>query len=200
MAIPVLQSCQAYLRKIYRERLEYDFHSDLNALVTGRAPVWKTVSTTSMVAENASEEDPAGLVLDPEVGIILYLLPFKKGALLPPHVNQALRIRSQLSVERNYGNIARQEGDPFGQWRVTVCWLVAGEELRKDWLTQITEMRRETVFSEEISLDAVFFGSTDEHEKTLQAHGFPCLLLTTREILRKAEKNAVNRPRIHVGG
>jgi len=55
---------------------------------------------------------------------------------------------------------------------------------RETWTDQIMEVRRETAFSEEISMDALFIGP-GAIEPQIETYRFPRLLLTTREVLKK---------------
>jgi energy-coupling factor transporter ATP-binding protein EcfA2 len=92
-------------------------------------------------------------------------------------------LRSQLSTERNYTGPITDASDPRGSWRVVLHWLVdAGA--KEEWTEQIMAVRRETAFSEELSFDAILL--TAGNIKTqIEEYGFPRLLITTREVLKK---------------
>ncbi len=126
------------------------------------------------------------MLLDGEIGLLLYLLPFSLDIPMRSQVVRSLALRSQLAIERNYTGAPTPAADANGSWRVVINWLVVGPEQKDDWLDQITEMRRETSFSEEVGLDAIFFENGDV-ERDVECYGFPDLLLTTREVLRKPQ-------------
>ncbi len=191
MGIRILQSCRSYLDRAYRERLGYSVE-EASSSTESRNPVWRTVAAADFTSDGATVAEAAGLLLDPEVGILLYLVPFLENTRVSAHVNRALRIRSQLSVERNYSATPVADSDPFGAWRVSICWLVPPETGKRRWLEQVIELRKRTMFSEEVSLDAVFL-TTGNEEKALESHGFPCLLMTARQILQKKEMGDVTQ-------
>ena len=58
------------------------------------------------------------------------------------------------------------------------------QERLEKWVAEITDVRRETAFSEELSMDAIFLSDGDI-DAQLTAHGLPRLLLTTREVFKK---------------
>ncbi len=192
MGVRILQSCRTYLDRAYRERLGYTVGEVLGNPISDHNPVWRTVSAADFTSDGTAVTEAAGLLLDPEVGILLYLVPFLENTRVSAHVNRALRIRSQLSVERNYSAAPAADRDPFGAWRVSICWLVPSETGKSRWLEQVIELRKGTMFSEEVSLDAVFLISGNE-EKAIELHGFPCLLMTARQILQKKEMGDVTQ-------
>ncbi len=181
MSERLLQTCRDYFTRSYRERLGHELKQVLDG--AGPDPAWRTVSTSDFTSAPTAEADAAGLLLDPEVGVLLYLIPFVEDTRVSVHVNCALRIRSRLSVERNYSAEPPRGRDPAGAWRVALLWLVP-EANKSDWMEQVIKLRRGTMFSEEVSLDAVFYVAGAE-SAAIEAHGFPCLLLSTRQILRK---------------
>jgi energy-coupling factor transporter ATP-binding protein EcfA2 len=114
---------------------------------------------------------------------LAYILPFSGKTVLKKQIARALTLRSRLSIERNFtGGPANTDDDP-GAWRIVLHWLVNMKE-RGVWTDQIMEIRRETGFSEEISMDAIFIDAGPV-EPQIERYGFPRLLLTTREVLKK---------------
>jgi hypothetical protein len=185
MASDLLERCRIYLAKSYSEKLNYELASSLEALNSGRQPVWRCVRSDDLTTEaDAKAENAAGVVLDPEIGVLLYLLVFTETTDLRKQVLRALNLRSQLSAERNYKGKASMDDDLRGAWRVVIHWLVDSEKLKKDWIEQIIEVRRETAFSEEVSFDAIFSCNGD-FDAQMEQHGFPRLLITTREVFKK---------------
>lgn len=176
--------CRDVLAAAYRAQLGLEFGHSVSEIGRLKKPVWRTVSGDDLTSERSSNSiDNAGLLLDPEVGILAYILPFGQTTVLKKQIARALTLRSRLSIERNYtGGAADSEDDP-GAWRIVLHWLVNDAE-REAWTDQIMEVRRETAFSEEISMDALFI-SAGSIEKQIEGYGFPRLLLTTREVLKK---------------
>jgi hypothetical protein len=182
-----LQRCRSYLSDNYREKLGYELADSIAELSKERYPVWRFIAANDLTSEvKPKASGAAGLLLDPEIGILAYFLPFDATTPMRKQILRALALRSQLSTERNYSGTATDTSDPQGAWRVVIHWLVASDHAT--WIDQIMEVRRETAFSEELSMDAVFLQGKDVDE-ALREHGFPRLLLTTRQVLRKPHIN-----------
>jgi energy-coupling factor transporter ATP-binding protein EcfA2 len=192
MPADLLQTCRAHLEKNYREKLGTGFSDSVADLEKARQPVWRFVAASDLTTEmQPGGEGVAGLLLDPEIGLLFYLLPFDAEANIRQQIVRALALRSQLSTERNYTGQPTAESDARGAWRVVVHWLVC-HGAREKWIAQIMDVRRETAFSEELSLDAIFLDN-GEVEPHLAAHGFPRLLLTTREVFKKQRLDEMTR-------
>jgi len=176
--------CRDTLAVAYRAKLGLEFGHSVSEVGELKKPVWRTVSGDDLISERSADSaDKAGLLLDPEIGILAYVLPFSGKTVLKKQIARALTLRSRLSIERNYtGGPADVDDDP-GAWRIVLHWLVNIAE-RETWTDQIMEIRRETAFSEEISMDAIFIGP-GAIEPQIEDYGFPRLLLTTREVLKK---------------
>jgi hypothetical protein len=178
-----IQRCRSFLADNYREKLGYELATSIDELGKERSPVWRFVAADDLTSEvKPKAPGAAGLLLDPEIGILAYFLPFDTTTPMRKQILRALALRSQLSAERNYTGMATGASDPNGAWRVVIHWLVTSD--RAKWIDQIMEVRRETAFSEELSMDAVFLGNGNI-EEAFRDHGFPRLLLTTRHVLRK---------------
>ena len=176
--------CRDALVAAYRAKLGLEFGHSVSEIGEMKKPVWRTVSGDDLTSERSADStDKAGLLLDPEIGLLAYILPFNGATVLKKQIARALTLRSRLSIERNYtGELADADNDP-GAWRVVLHWLVNVAE-RQKWTDQIMEVRRETAFSEEISMDALFI-EVGSIEPQIESYGFPRLLLTTREVLKK---------------
>jgi hypothetical protein len=182
-----LQRCRAYLADNYREKLGYELAGSIADLGKERCPVWRFVEANDLTSEvKPKVAGAAGLLLDPEIGILAYFLPFDATTLMRKQILRALALRSQLSAERNYTGTTTDASDPQGAWRVVIHWLVTSDHAT--WIDQIMDVRRETAFSEELSMDAVFLQGRNVDE-ALREHGFPRLLLSTRQVLRKSRIN-----------
>jgi len=179
-----LEICRDFLEKAYHERLGISFSSSIAEIGQGRQPVWRTVSDMDLTTEVENRvPGAAGLLLDPEIGLLSYILPFNNKTSLHKQIVRALGLRSQLSVERNYSGSRPNKGDSRGAWRVAVHWLVRIGSI-DEWTSQIEKVRRESAFSEELSLDAIFVTNEDLRTQ-IARYGFPRLLITTREVFKK---------------
>jgi hypothetical protein len=176
--------CRDVLTAAYRAKLGLEFGQSVSGIGALKKPVWLTVSSDDLTSERpADSTDKAGLLLDPEIGILAYILPFSGKTVLRNQIARALKLRSRLSIERNYTGAAADADDDPGAWRIVLHWLVNAAE-RETWTDQIMEVRRETAFSEEISMDALFITAGPVQEQ-IESYGFPRLLITTREVLKK---------------
>lgn len=179
-----LEICREVLEKAYEDQLGIPFSSSIAEIGQGRHPVWRTVSDNDLTSElQPNATGAAGLLLDPEIGLLLYILPFRTKTSLHRQIVRALALRSQLSVERNYSGPLKEKSDSRGAWRVAVNWLVP-VSASSSWSDQIEKVRRDTAFSEELSLDAIFL-TNDDLRSQIVRYGFPRLLITTREVFKK---------------
>ena len=179
-----LEVCREVLETAYREKLGITFSHSIAKIGQERQPVWRNVSDTDLTSElQPHSSGSAGLLLDPEIGLLLYILPFHSKTNLHKQIVRALALRSQLSVERNYSGSRGDNSDQRGSWRVAIHWLVP-LNIRLVWTNQIEKIRRDTAFSEELSLDAIFLTDDDARNQIVR-HGFPRLLITTREVFKK---------------
>lgn len=184
MPIDKLQSCREFLENAYRVKLGIKFATSIAEIGKGRQPIWRTVADDDLTSElQPMATGAAGLLLDPEIGLLAYILPFHSDTVLRKHIKRALALRSQLSIERNYTGALTDSSDSRGAWRVAVHWLV-DFGAKQAWIDQIMDVRRETGFSEEITFDAIFLTAGNVEAK-IKEYGFPRLLLTTREVLKK---------------
>jgi hypothetical protein len=179
-----LQLCRNVLERTYREKLGLEFSRSIAEIGKGRQPVWRIVSADDLTSEiRPAAAGAAGLLLDPEIGLLSYILPFDQSTNLRKQVKLALGLRSRLSTERNLTSSDPEHRDPYGAWRVVLCWLV-DESARHGWSSEVMAVRRETGFSEELSFDAIFLNDAGI-EAQIEEYGFPRLLLTTREVFKK---------------
>lgn len=185
MAADLLQACRSYLAKAYREQLGFELSSSLSAIKQGRCPAWRYVSPEDLTSEqDPSDSRTAGLLLDPEIGVLCYILPFEHGKQTRAQIKRALALRSQLSAEHRYEGQFTEDSDPNGSWRIAMLWLVTTPDAKQGWVAEMIRVRRDTAFSEELSLDVVQLART-RIERDLDDYGFPRLLLTTREVFQR---------------
>jgi hypothetical protein len=187
MRAKLLEKCREYLEQEYRGKLGIDFSGSIDRLKSGRQPVWRFVSSEDLISEiQPDSPSAAGLLLDPEIGLLTYFLPFSPASDLRTHLLCALALRSRLAIEaaRNAERLDFDTGDIRGAWRVVQHWLVEAED-EDAWTRQVAEVRRENRFSEEVPLDAIFLDPKTGLENQLRCHGFPRLLLTVRELFKR---------------
>ncbi len=192
MPANLLERCRDYLQTAYREKLGTEFSDSLCQLETGRQPVWRFVSADDLTSETPPDERAVGALLDPEIGVLFYLAPFGSRTNLRQQIICAVALGSRLSIQARSTIETTQSGDPRGAWRVVVHWLVDARDSQA-WIKEVAEVRRETPFSEDVSLDALFLRPDEDLENQLGRHGFPRLLLETREVLRKRSMEEVSR-------
>ena len=192
MPANLLERCRDYLQTAYRNKLGVEFSDSLCQLETGRQPVWRLVSADDLTSETPPGERAVGALLDPEIGVLFYLAPFDSRTNLRQQIICAAALGSRLSIQAQSTIEGTQNGDPRGAWRVVVHWLVDLGD-RRSWIKEVAEVRRDTAFSEDVSLDAVFLHRDGDLENQLERHGFPRLLLETREVLRKRRIDDVTR-------
>ncbi len=180
----ILQICRQVLENAYRTKLGIEFGNTINDIKKGSQPVWLDVSDDDLTSKPSSTESKAGLLLDPEIGILTYILPFHEKNDLRSQIKRALALRSQLSIERNYNDKIADSDDERGAWRIILHWLV-NESMKSKWIDQIMAVRRDTGYSEELTFEALFLTS-NEPKADIERYGFPRLLLTTREVFKKA--------------
>jgi hypothetical protein len=179
-----LEVCRSVLEDAYREKLGIEFGSSIVEVGKGRSPVWLTVSGDDLTSQTETMvSGAAGLVLDPEIGLLAYIIPFNAKSHLRAQIKCALALRSQLSTERNYTGPITDLSDSRGPWRVVLHWLV-DIDAKETWIDQIMSVRRETAFSEEVSFEAILL-TAGELKAQVEKYSFPRLLLTTREVLKK---------------
>src|SRR5436190_15953470 len=133
----VISACYAFLQEQYRTLLDTPLLAE-----DGEGPRWRLVSAENLQVAPTSEEHQVGVIQDDEIGILLFLIPYKPGG-LESQINQALKLRSLLLPDRNYtGREAPGIGeDPYGPWRVVLHWLVPTDR-KLGWTTEVMNRRR----------------------------------------------------------
>ncbi len=196
MTANLIQECRDYLQKAYRDKLGVHFSDSISQIQTGRQPVWRWVSPDDLLTEVEPASSGAfGLLLDPEIGLLCYLAPFNPATDLRRQITCAVALRARLSIDyrEEMGQSGQpNSGDPRGAWQIVLHWLVEPAD-RDDWIRDVAELRRESRFSEAVSLDAVFIDEQEDIERQLAQHGFPRLLLVTREVFRKKRADELER-------
>lgn len=143
-------------------------------------PVWRWVKAANLRTP-APPEDPAsaGALLDAELGLVLFVVPFAPQDDLAAQVAAALNLQSSLQP----ASPPSGPSDEAGPWQVALYWLVEASA-RSDWEDQMAELRQRPGCADELIFDAVFY-SPDNLQQALEAHGLPRLMLTARLVLSK---------------
>ncbi len=179
----ILRTCKEAITELYRKNLEIELAAIRTDSSGMNAPQWMDVSEEDLTSvPEGSDVNPAVLIIDPEIGILYYLLSFDKKTKTRKQIKRALGIRSQLTAERNYIGSPTGDCDKNGSWRIILHWLV-NEPDQKTWIDGIVSIRSETGFSEELSFDVTFID--DSSAPRFSEMDFPHLLLTVRSILKK---------------
>jgi len=153
-------------------------------------PSWRLVSDADLRSP-ATAANAAGALVDPELGLVMFVLPFRPEQKLEPAVKAALSLQAELQPAPGTGSPAAQlelrrpasatrEAAP---WQTALVWLVEGSA-RANWEAQIGQLRHSSTFSEELALDAIFY-EPNQMPAALAGHGWPRLLLVLRQVLRK---------------
>ena len=140
-----------------------------------KKPQWRTVSASDFLKSGKN----AGLLLEPQIGLALFVLEHQRGNDLNAEIRQALKVSDKLQPAYQ-----PNKPDEWGAWQVGLLWLVEEGDLAQDWKSAIAERRKQSGFSEEVALDAVFFDALDGIQTAVSAHGLPQLLLQTRKLFR----------------
>jgi energy-coupling factor transporter ATP-binding protein EcfA2 len=187
-----LETCRHYLADLYRQKLGYELVEGTQTPGPTRHVIWRTISahdlTSSVVAKDGSA---AGLLMDYEVGVLLYILPYRDGADIRSQITRALALRSRLLAETNYMGAKTDATDEYGDWRIVLHWLVE-ERLQNDWFRGVIELRKQTAFTEDIPLDVILVDEASL-EQSLAQHGFPRLMLTIRQLLKKKQRSEIEQ-------
>jgi len=176
-----LEGCENWLVRQYKDVLGVNL-SD--------GPVQLRWLSADSLAQEVQRDDARNIVVDdPEIGWLLFLLPYDPSQ-IERQVNEALGFRSKLLRESNYTGVdsASEKDDQYSSWRIGLVWLVS-ESSWDGWQQQIMGLRRESGAAEEISFDSVRIRE-NEVQKALDLNGLPRLLLHTRAILQKTPEAA----------
>lgn len=181
-----IDAVNEYLTGLYRQ-LHVGFVG-LEEVDSSRFPQWQPLDEDLAPVTGRSEN---ACLLDPEVGVALYLLRFTvgpgevSGTDVRAQVARAIGFRSQLLPRR----IQTESSDELGSWRIVLLWLVDRAQ-RADWQEQVSVLRRDTAHLDELPVDAIVADAGNWVE-AVKEHGLPRLLLRTRRVLRMENTHAV---------
>ncbi len=182
MSKQILEECKKYLVTKYAwlyDNEDFKFGSDINS----EFPSWLYVDLKDFgkPVKNDSDELPAGLVVDPDIGVLLYIIPYVKDQDVKAKITNALRIRSELLPDSNHSP-DNKIIDAGGSWRVVLCWLLESNEM-DTWIKNISSLRKDTAYLEEIPVDFIAREHTDRWGSAFNTYAFPRLLFQTRKAL-----------------
>lgn len=181
-----IEATRAFLFDRYRELFDPTF--DFAVVYDTDRPSWFWVN------EDLDPQDSAGanaLLLDPEVGVALFLLGFRSqgekqaGTNVRAQVARGVGLRSRLLPRR----LPPSQGDARGSWRVVIHWFVEREGA-DSWRRQVSDLRRDTAHLDELPVDAIV-SSDGDWSTAVRLHAFPRLLLRTRRVLRITSADAL---------
>ena len=163
----------------YQTRLDLVLQSKLSRYEEWQNPVWEWHDENLVPLQ--SESDASGAVIaDPEIGVCLLLQRFSPSAELASQIKKALQYRSAMLPSRRKGAELK---DRLGEWRVVLYWLCELQDV-SSWISQISFLRQETAYFEEIPVDVVI-NTQDNWRHSIAEHEFPRLLFNVREAVRK---------------
>lgn len=117
------------------------------------------------------------LILDPQVGVALFMLSFDDDVDIRAQLAKAINYRTRLLRKQ----IEISESDERGGWRVILHWFVDGKN-RDFWIESAARMRSDTAHLEELPIDAIFCND-DDWDNAIEKHGIPRLMFRTRKVL-----------------
>jgi energy-coupling factor transporter ATP-binding protein EcfA2 len=182
-----LNDCKKFLESRYRSLL--GLPAGFADSIRSDAPAWLSVSLNDL-GKTSKEGHQAAALVDPEIGTLLYLLEYVSGQDIVPLIVRALSLRSRFLVRQE--NSEAKESDPLGSWRVAVYWLVSDRGLLQEWERDVARLRAEAPHTEEIPIDSICLGENG-WARAFEKHGFPRLLLNTRQVLKISNRAEVER-------
>lgn len=177
-----IETIKTYLTKNYKNLYDDSFSFCESLEQTQTKPTWLWVDEQ---LKTTTQQQDGGLVIDPEIGVCLFILPYNSQQ-LNTQIAKALKYRSQLLFE-----YSPEFADVHGMWNIIVHWYVEEKDFG-DWVKQVANIRRESSQIEEVPIDAIIYKQT-EIQNALERHRIPRLLLQTRSILSKEKYDDVEK-------
>ena len=160
-----IKMLRMYLSKLYRSTLGLEMVEDL--LERSNNPVWL-------------DRGASAWMLDRDIGLALRIEVFHSKS---AGLNEAIQdVLGRVALLQPRTDISDAEIDPLGMWQLAIIWIIEDPKLEDSWRAAISEVRKESGFSEEIGLDALIVSS--DFESACRSHGFPQLLLNVRRVLQ----------------
>lgn len=151
---------------------------------SAKFPSWIAVNEDLSKGDLNSQN---ALLLDPEIGIALFFLRYIGGETnVRAQMSRAISYRSQLLPKR----LSEEKSDSNGSWRVVIHWLV-DESGEFEWQEQVSVLRRDTSYLEELPVDAIVCNTAGNWDSSILKHDLPRLLLKTRKVLKMQSPDSV---------
>src|SRR5688572_26155447 len=109
-----LKEFEGFIKARYERRLGIALQI---GAISADLPSWVHVDTSNFLKVVRGDSD-AGVLLDPEIGLAIFVVVYRGGDLQADFVN-ALAVSSRLLTAR-----PSDRADPNGGWRVGVMWLI----------------------------------------------------------------------------
>lgn len=156
------------------------FHDDYSPLIPG----WINIDEDLCRLKGESQN---GLLLDPKIGVAFFLIRYIEGSTnVRAQMSKAIAYRSKLLPKR----LSESKCDIHGSWRVIIHWLV-DEADEANWQNQVSVIRRDTSYLEELPVDCIVCSSKVDWCTTVSQHDLPRLLLRTRKVLAMQSTDTV---------
>jgi hypothetical protein len=171
-----LSTVRDYLATRYRAELGQSLGDGQTASIG--APAWRLVRAVDLRSPaEPNSHDVAGVLLDAELGLVLFFLPYAAGC------DVRTQARAAASLQESLGPLSSPNPPPddLGSWQVALHWLVEAAD-RASWEADLAQLRQATALAEELSLDALFY-TPGQLEAKLEEHGLPRLWFTARQVL-----------------
>lgn len=160
-----LEEFRSYLAQRYISVLGLQLTNDPREI--SRNPIW------------IHQNDGAWL-LDRELGLALRIVPFNNAN---QNLNEVIQIvLRKVTLLQPRSDLEKEQADLLGMWQLGIIWVVEKPNLGDVWRTSIAMVRKESGFSEELGLDAIFVNGL-ELAKACDEHGLPQLLLNVRRLI-----------------
>jgi hypothetical protein len=169
-----LASVMQWVEEAYRSQLGAEVRDVDAADVSSSIAVWRKSSV-----ENSTTVE----LLDRELGVWVRFEAFGRDVVLEV-LSEGVERGIQWGLRELAALAPRQKtvaSDDRGGWQIHLVWLVP-ERHRLGWCEKLQRIRRESGYSEELGLDAIFYGD-NKINSALNSHRLPQLLLTVRKLL-----------------
>ena len=187
MRIPT-DNVRKYLNARYRDVYGADFaFAETLDLATTR-PALIPVSARALSPKGAGIGD-ALLVADPDIAVLLYLLPLASIEDVPTVISKATALRSQLLPVVGSPAAASQNDS---SWSIVLHWLTDSAVEHSKWMARLAELRLDAAHSEEVPVD-ILIATDGNWDRALERHGIPRLLLHVRRILDADNPQAIEK-------
>ncbi len=183
-----LTECKKFLEGRYRNMLglQTGFVAEMR---TGQT-AWLPVALDDL-GRTEKDGKQAAVLVDPEIGTLLYLIEYDKDQDVVALIVKALALRTRLLLGPSKTTDTPLR-DPLGSWRVAIYWLVEDEAQLQFWEDAVAHLQANAPHMEEIPVDAICKGMKG-WSAAFDLHRFPRLLFYSRRVLRIGNRLDVER-------